>query len=43
MDKKKEWLRHTFEVAIGIAVIKETTWPWPNVHVAIRKQANQQF
>ena len=29
--------RHTFEVEIGIALIKETTWSQPNDHIAIRK------
>ena len=28
-----------FEVATGIAVIKETSWSRPNAHVATRKQA----
>ena len=43
LDWKKEWSRHTFEVATGIAVIKETTWSRPNVHVATRKQADQEI
>ena len=29
--------RHTFEVAAGIALIKETTWSQPNDYVATRK------
>ena len=39
---RKKWSRHTFEVAIGIVVIKETTWLQANVHVETRKQADQQ-
>ena len=43
LERKEEWSRHNFEVAIGILVIKETTWSRPNAHVATRKQAHQQF
>ena len=42
LDRKKEGSRHTFEVATGIAVIKETTWSRPNVHVVTGKQADHQ-
>ena len=43
LDRKKEWSRHTFEVATEISVIKETTWSRPNAYVMTRKQTDQQF
>ena len=40
-DWKKEQLQHAFEVAIGIALRKETTLSRPNFHFATRKQIDQ--